>query len=146
MTTENEIIEGLRKVRESYIIKINSIDQTLAAFGSEAPSDTEYFSRTSRPSKKVTKISEEKLNKLVSQDYNPDWSYPDKIFYFLRKYGKMYISDMTDKIKEMYPESTKEQINLAKVRLGYQALKLTEKGLIESAKHGGNKIQYWLPE
>lgn len=149
MSTQDEAVNSLLKLRAELMDQVATIDNTLSAIRGLPKPESEpnglFIPEQYKPTKPIKKYPDHKLKRLISGEYNHNWKNPEKIMFFLAKYGKMFISDMTDKMLELKPDLTEEDIVKIKLRLGYQAGKMAETGTILREKgDSGTRVAYWL--
>ena len=145
MNTTDVAQQALLSAREQLLNEVAKIDKALEALRGQSLSG-DFQSLTPQFSGLERKLySKVKLDRLIKEGYNPKWTYPQKIVYLLKKYGKMYVQDMVDKIAEEEPNLSDDELKTIKARIGYQILDFSKVGTVEREKHG-SKLLYWLPE
>lgn len=146
MNTTDVALQSLIKAKEQLLNEVAKIDKALEALTGGQPFSGEFQSSTPQFSGLERKLySKAKLDRLIREGYNPKWTYPQKIVYLLKKYGKMYVQDMVDKIAEEEPNLSDDELKTIKARIGYQILDFSKVGTVDREKHG-SKLLYWLPE
>lgn len=156
MNSTSEALQLLYKIRDELSQKLNQANQAInfvesLANGSLSDQPSDNFTPTDSYSKKedTAAYPKEKLDKLIQQGYHHKWRYPEKLMFLLKTYGEMYIEDMVNKIKELHPTITEKDILVHKRRMGYQAMELAKKGIINRRRdtaRRGVKVKYWLKD
>lgn len=146
MNKTDEALQSLVELETYHLSQLDKVrrainiltDGSMTELVADSFNDDEKIKRSVYP--------QEKLNKLIKQGYQHTWRNPERIMFLLKTHGKMYASDMANKIKEYVPSLSDESLDDIKEGLAYQAAKMAKKGILERKKEKthGAPVLYWI--